>query len=107
MSEWGQWPPPPRPPRTFAPRWVVGGVAAGIAVTIGLPLVSVNVPGLGPLGFLGALVVPLVVGVVLAATQGTPSRRGFGLGLLIGWGASFIVGAGLCVVLVIGLNGRL
>jgi hypothetical protein len=42
---------------------------------------------------------PVAVGVYLVATGRTPRGRGFGLGLLIGWGALVVVAAGLCIAI--------
>jgi hypothetical protein len=43
--------------------------------------------------------VPPVVGSVLAL-RGSPNRRGFGLGLLIGWAVVLVIGGGACIALI-------
>ena len=59
---------------------------------------------IGPLLFLGLLLGVLVTGIVLAASPGPPVRRGLGLGLVIGWGVTLIVAAGLCVAILSSLG---
>ena len=98
-------------PRRFATGAVVGGAAAGFFGTVLLPIVlglvaSVTGPVafvFGSFGLLAALV-PLILGIVLATADGTPQRRGFGLGLVIGWGLLLLVGGGLCIALIVGLS---
>jgi hypothetical protein len=101
-------PPTSAPPRRFSTGAVIAGAAA---VLLGLPLVgaaAVAVPYSGSVGWLGSVValvavaaVPglLVTGIVLAAIKGTATRRGFGLGMVIGWGLLVIIGAGACIAL--------
>jgi hypothetical protein len=96
---WGQSPPPGSPERRFAKGAVAGGVPLGIVGTIGLPLLGVAVPVVGPLLFLGLLLGVLLAGILLAASPGPPLRRGLGLGVVIGWGLTLIVAAGLCVAI--------
>ena len=89
------------------------GVAVGSVATIGLSALAVvvgsrlDVPGLRPVGFGGGVLAPLVTGITLTALDGPPARRGFGLGLLIGWGLAPIVFAGVCTVIVIGAYAQL
>jgi hypothetical protein len=101
---WGQWPAPGPPERRFSKGAVAGGVPLGIVGTIGLPLLGVVVPVIGPLLFLGLLLGVLLAGILLAASPGPPVRRGLGLGLVIGWGLTLIVGAGLCIALLASLE---
>jgi hypothetical protein len=105
------WGPPPGPPRRFGTGAVVGGAVVGVVGTIALPvalglLASVAGPVSFAFGLLAvvSVVVVLVLGIVLAATPGTPERRGFGLGLVIGWGLLLLVGGGLCIALIAGLS---
>ena len=100
-------PPPPRPPRRYAPKWIWVGAAAGILLTIGFPLLGLagwftDLGGVAPLGAGVGLMIPLVIGIVLTAMEGSPARRGFGLGVIIGWGLAPIVFAGVCVLVIIG-----
>ncbi len=89
------------------------GVAVGIVVTIGLPALAVlvgtrvEVPPLAQGGFGVGVLVPLATGITLTALEGPPARRGFGLGLLIGWGLAPIVFAGVCTIIVIGAYAQL
>lgn len=116
----GPWQPPP--PRRFSTGAIWGGIF--LALPVMLVVGAVGIGGLrwtewlnevaGPLGSLGPLglglslqVVPLIVGVVLAAVPGTPTRRGLGLGLVIGWAVWSIVGAGVCVLLIVAISGSL
>ena len=102
---WGQWPPPPGPPeRRFSKGAVAGGVPLGIVGTIGLPLLGIIVPRIGAVLFFPLLLGMLVTGIVLAASPGPPVRRGLGLGLVIGWGLTLIVAAGLCVAILSSLG---
>jgi len=52
-------------------------------------------------GLLGAIVVP-VTGIALCFPAST---RGWGLGLLIGFGVALVVGAGACVMLLAAISG--
>ena len=100
------------PPRRFATGSVVLGAVAGVVGTIGLPLVLGGLAAVaGPVsvvfGLLGlvSILVVLVLGIVLASTPGSPQRRGFGLGLVIGWGLLVLLAGGLCIVLIVGYSG--
>ena len=105
-----QWipPNPATPSARYAPRFIWLGVGAGVLFTIGLPALGYFVPA--RLGsdlvasgtFVVGLVLPLVLGIVLAAREGSPARRGMGLGLIIGWALAPIIFAGLCAVIVFG-----
>jgi len=106
------WSPPPAPPpqpRRYGTKGIWAGIAAGIATTIGFSLVgliigsSANQGGLASVLFLLGLAAPLTLGIVLAARQGTPARRGFGLGLIIGWAVAPIVFAGTCILIIVGV----
>ena len=55
--------------------------------------------GIGGLSLVGAL----VVGAVLVG-RGSPQRRGFGLGMFVGWGLFVVVGAGACIALIAALS---
>lgn len=89
------------------------GAAVGIVATIGLSALAflvgsrLEVPGLRPAGFGVGVLAPLVTGITLTAVEGPPARRGFGLGLLIGWGLAPIVFAGVCTIIVIGAYSQL
>ena len=101
-----------RPPRRFATGSVVLGAVAGVVGTLGLPILlglvaSVAGPVAFVFGLLGLLAVllPLILGIVLASTPGSPQRRGFGLGLVIGWGLLLLLAGGLCIALIAGYSG--
>lgn len=98
QSPWGQSPPPA--PRRFHPGSIWSGIALGIAVTVGGTMLAAGaaVP-LTPLLVAVCLLAALIVGGVLAVISGPPKRRGLGLGLVIGWGASVLIGGGMCVYL--------
>jgi hypothetical protein len=100
-----------RPPRRFATGAIVLGAVAGITGTVALPVVLGLLASIaGPVAFLfgifGLLVVvlPLILGIVLATAEGTPQRRGFGLGLIIGWGLLLLLAGGLCIALIAGVG---
>ena len=102
-------PPPPQPPaRKYAPKWIWLGVAAGTAVTIGFSFLglvlatTVQQGAAASIVFLIGLLTPLVIGIVLTVKEGPPPRRGFGLGLIIGWAIAPIVFAGLCILVIVG-----
>lgn len=108
---YGGWAPPPSTPapRRYATKWVWLGGLVGVGASMGLPILgafvgSKIVPGGagGSILFLGGLAVPLILGVLLTSQQGSPARRGFGLGLIIGWALAPIVFAGLCVLIIFG-----
>jgi len=77
-----------------------------MCATIGFPLLGLLVGGyiieggdaLTGLLFQIGLWGPLVLGIVLVAVPGSPTRRGVGLGLTIGWALSPIVFAGVCIL---------
>ncbi len=85
-------------------------MAAGIVSTIGVPAVGWFIPAqLGSIVAAGiasllGLLLPLGVGIVLAARKGTPTRRGLGLGLIIGWALAPVIFAGVCIVVISSLN---
>lgn len=106
------WSPPPAPPpqpRRYATKWVWAGIGIGIVATAGLPAIGLVLAATSGIGqVLGwtvsaiGIVVPLGVGIVLTARQGSPARRGVGLGLIIGWALAPIVFAGVCVIVIVG-----
>jgi hypothetical protein len=87
------------------------GVLLGVVGVVGLPLlllgvvsgVAGNRPGVLPVALGIGVLAPLVVGIALVP-RGSPTRRGIGLGLLIGWGAALVVGGGLCIALIAALS---
>lgn len=95
--------PPPTPPdqpprRTGRRRELWYGVGAGLFGCLVLPflgLVGADLLGVFGIGLLTPLAV-LVVGVVLVVPDRT---RQWGIGLLIGFLVSLIVGAGACVAI--------
>lgn len=100
-------PPPPPAPRRYATGWLCFGLAVGLVTTIGIPLLgfflatTVDQDAFGWVSSLAAFF-PLVLGIVLTAMQGSPARRGFGLGMIIGWALSPIIFAGVCVLIIFG-----
>jgi len=108
------WTPPPAPPprpRRYATKWIWFGIAIGIVTTLALPSIGLGVASLvrqrwlSPVLFLIGVVVPLVSGIILTAQQGSPARRGLGLGTIIGWALAPILFAGVCLVVVVVLVG--
>jgi hypothetical protein len=97
-------------PRRFDPKSVGLGVAAGLVGGVLLPVALGALASLGDIfgvffAFAGlGLIVPVILGIVLATTPGSPRQRGFGLGLVIGWGLLVLLAGGLCVALVVGLS---
>ena len=98
-----------RPPRRYATKGIWLGMAAATVTTttaaaLGL-WAAIRATTLGSVVTIVLSVVsivPLVLGIVLAAMEGSPVRRGFGLGAIIGWALSPIVLAGVCFVIVVG-----
>ncbi len=118
MSTGPQWPPPPPPPgppppgpppprRRYAPKWVWLGIGAGCVATLALPWFGlavfsvVDFPPLAQAVALLGFIVPLVLGIVLTARQGSMARRSRGLGLIIGWALAPLIFAGVCTVVVL------
>lgn len=101
--------PPPQPSRFKGSSVVWGALLSLVIPFFWLPLSLLVAGWLSGAGgssaapaiaaFLLMLLVPLVPGGLLAARGRTPSERGMGLGLLIGWGAIAIVGGGLCIAI--------
>jgi hypothetical protein len=97
--------PSPGPPPAHPTRDLWLGILVGVLATLLAPALAVFLAGyagswLGLLGLFAPLAV-LVAGIVLAFI---PSTRRWGVGLLIGFSASLIVGAGACVVLLSSLS---
>jgi hypothetical protein len=103
-----QYPPPFQQPRRFAGGSVALGVVAGFLGTPILLVAAGFVTGLldGAGNLLGLVAAPLAVvaifgpmvaSIVFASKQGSPQRRGFALGYVIGVASLVIAGAGLCV----------
>lgn len=130
MSSGQGWTPPPqapptpppmppqvpagRPPRRYGTKGIWLGILASIATTTAATLAafwaavrSTTAGSVAAIVLTGISIVPLVLGVVLAAMQGTPTRRGFGLGAVIGWALSPIIIAGVCLVVVLGAYSQL
>lgn len=106
-EQWWTSPPPTPPPRRYATGSIWLGLAVGLAATIGIPMLGFFLAvqlEQAALGWLFGLVSfgPLVLGIVLAAGQGTPARRGFGLGLTIGWACAPIIFSGVCILIILG-----
>lgn len=96
------------PPSSASPRhgrrdlWL--GVLVGFVLTVGMPFV-VALVGQRFTSFVPVLLSSLLVlgaGVVLAVRDTT---RQWGLGILIGFAAALVVGAGACVVLIASFGG--
>ena len=84
--------PAPKQERQFSVLWVVfGAVTPVLLVLLALAGLAVILPVV--------LFGPVVAGALLIGRGGTPQWRGYGLGLLIGWGVLLVVGAGLCVAI--------
>ena len=116
------WTPPPgtppqmppsmpmgRPPRRYGTKGIWLGILASlVTTTVGsvggffAALRSTTASSVLAIALTGFSILPLVLGIVLAAMQGTPTRRGFGLGAIIGWALSPIILAGVCFVVIIG-----
>jgi len=96
-------PAPPAPAaalrgRRYSAGWVWLGILAGLAGLFAMLLLAQAAELALLASWLGlAIFVPLVVGIALLAVGGDPRRRGFGLGLMIGWGVLLLVGVGLYV----------
>jgi hypothetical protein len=93
---------PVREPGNRRERWY--GVAVALFACFVLPFTGLLAPdtfGILGIGLLMPLVV-LVVGVVLVIPDRT---RQWGLGLLIGFAVSLVLGAGACVVILASWNG--
>ena len=89
---YSSFPPPPKPERQFSVLWVVfGALTPVLLVLLALAGLAVILPVV--------LFGPVVAGALLIGRGGTPQWRGYGLGLLIGWGVLLVVGAGLCVAI--------
>jgi hypothetical protein len=110
----GYGPPPPVPPqrpKRFSGALVAVGVLVGMVVAVGLPLLLLaGIAGVGPdqawvgWAFLGlGVLLPAAVGAVLVF-RGSPERRGFGLGLLLGWAGTTLVGGGICAAIILSLS---
>ncbi len=88
--------PPPRPPRSMRTLGMVVGVGYVVAV-VALNLIFPALVVTGGLFLFGPLVALLVTAIVLAIIPRTAS---FGAGLLLSFGISLLIGAGICAVLV-------
>lgn len=92
---------PPRPPGSRRDLWL--GAVVGFVLTIGVPflwaLIAQAIGYFLPV-LLSSLLV-LVAGVVLALQERT---RQWGLGILIGFAAALVVGAGACAVLLVSFS---
>ena len=116
------WTPPPqmppqmppsmprgRPPRRYGTKGIWLGILASLVITTAAgfggfiaAIRSTTAGSVVAIVLTGISIGPLVLGIVLAALQVTPTRRGFGLGAIIGWALSPIVLAGVCFVVIIG-----
>ncbi len=103
MSCWS-YPPPPQQPahRRFAWWWLLPGGLVGLVATPGISYLGILLDpqlrsGWTTLCLLILPFGPLVLGALLAAVPGAPARRGFGLGLILGWAPASIVAAGVCL----------
>jgi len=75
---------------------VVGGVGTPTLSYLGIVLDSSLRSGWTFLWLLFAPLGPLLLGAIVAAVPGPPARRGFGLGLVLGWAPASVVAAGVC-----------
>lgn len=92
--------PSPRPGRRRNPDlWL--GVLVACVVCLGTPALALVGPGALSLMLVGVPAV-FVVGVVLAVPE---RSRWWGVGLLIGFFVSLVVGAGACVAILSGVGG--
>lgn len=100
---WGSYPAPPSQPQPPGEGWkIICGAVIGVAATIAAPFLALALAD--SLGFgifvLSFVVVP-VTGLALLISATT---RKWGLGLIIGWAVSLVLGAGACVALLSGLS---
>ena len=110
----GQPPIPPGPPGPLVPAYppapepkpklplVVGAFAGAVAPWFFslVPLILTNGNTAAGYGLLSWLVVPLVGVALLIA----PATRRWGAGVLLGFFGMLVVGAGACIVVIVGLN---
>jgi hypothetical protein len=102
------------PPPRFTRGAIVGGAGAALGIMVLSGLLSATAVTMTGGAFGGVLALllaalafsPLIVGIVLASAAERPRLRGFGLGLAIGWALWLIVGAGVCVAVVVAISAR-
>ena len=89
--------------RRFARTWVHLGVFTGLLSTWAF----VTGSGATRAGASAPLLplIPLLAGVVVLVVRGDARRRGFGLGLVIGWGVLLVMAAGFWLVLHVAFSG--
>ncbi|HYY10236.1 MAG TPA: hypothetical protein VE781_04815 [Kineosporiaceae bacterium] len=103
--------PPDRPKKRFDGGFVALGIVAGflgapflffVVLTLGSTLGSLGETGatVAELLLLAAVLGPLGLASTFVSRAGSPARRGFALGYLIGVAALLVVGAGLCVAVI-------
>ncbi|KAA1378624.1 hypothetical protein [Aeromicrobium fastidiosum] len=99
---WGNYPAPPPQPQPPNDGWkIFAGAVVGVFATIAVPFLALGVAqSVGFSAFLlSFIVVPTTsIGLIIA-----PVTRKWGIGLLIGWTLSLIIGAGACVALFAGM----
>jgi len=93
--------PPPTPPGPKLPL-LVGAFAGAVAPWFFsiVPLVLTNGNSVAGYGLLSWLVVPVVGAALLVA----PATRRWGAGVLLGFFAMLVVGAGACIALAVAIN---
>jgi hypothetical protein len=100
---WGHYPAPPPQPQPPSDGWkIVCGAVIGFAATVLAPFAALGLAdSLGFGIFLLSFVLVPGTGIALLASATT---RKWGLGLIIGWAITLVVGAGACVALLSGLS---
>ena len=88
--------------RRFPRTWVHLGVFTGLLTTWAF----VTGSGATRAGVFALMLplVPLLAGVVLLVVRGDARRRGFGVGLVIGWGVLLVLAAGFWLLMDVALS---
>ena len=99
---WGNYPAPPSQPPPPNDGWkILCGAVIGVFATIAVPFLALAVAQ--SVGFSAFLLSFIVVPTTAVALIIAPVTRKWGIGLMIGWTLSLIIGAGACVALFAGM----